>query len=298
MVVLNKNSLHPGNAATSSKRALPPSSTSLGVILWRLDTRASTNTMSDSSPIKRSRKSRSEGNSNITPDPPPGGDDSCVYQLVLGRGYIPWYELEELQFISKDWMADIQEVRGGLPDWRRIISFLDSVNGLSKCENCDMPFKYECTCGKSTDPYSACLCKGSHEPILCCSEEYSKRSPDHFGRKHPRNQPGFALLSSFEKAMSLLDFHQQCVRNLLKFYPIISLLQRLVTMLMAGKTGTMASSAWRNFKSATPRLTSFFAALSNYVPPRVTLHQTRTIFSLPLQESNVNRAGVLPSTKP
>lgn len=164
--------------------------------------------MSDPSPPKRPRL---------------GADEhACVFPLVLGSGFIPWYDLEALQLVSKQWRADILEVRGSLPDWDRIVKLIDEMNGFNCCENCDKHFKYACTCGKSNDPHSACTCLGeNHEPTYCCTSRYSKRmrSPDDFGRTHPRNHHGFALLPSFDKAMKLLAFHKRCVQNLLGFYP-------------------------------------------------------------------------------
>jgi hypothetical protein len=108
------------------------------------------------------------------------------------------------------------EARDSLPVFDKIIAYIDKKNGFNRCEACEEPYRYACTCGKSQDELSACECNGG-EPLVCCPGDEPVR--ESFGaQEHPRNQPGFALLSSYEKATRLVQFHQLCIRNLHSFY--------------------------------------------------------------------------------
>lgn len=108
---------------------------------------------------------------------------------------LAWYELEALLPVSKTFHRLILEAKPHLPDWDTMKNVLNSKNG----------FNYHTYCQKR---YDECSCDGTDG-----DEDYEAVL-----RVDPMMNSVYKSLSSFDQFKQLL-FHQNCIKNLLQFYP-------------------------------------------------------------------------------
>jgi len=76
-----------------------------------------------------------------------------VAELVALSEYLPWYELNELRIVSKEWNEILSEALPRNSCWQRIIDYLNQHNSLHLCSDCHRPWLAD---GTNTD-----LCDGT-----------------------------------------------------------------------------------------------------------------------------------------
>ena len=67
---------------------------------------------------------------------------ALVFELILTQDYLGWCEVvvNKLTAVSKEWYTIISDASDLLPDWSRIVQYINTINGTNKCVFCWKPF--------------------------------------------------------------------------------------------------------------------------------------------------------------
>jgi hypothetical protein len=135
-----------------------------------------------------------------------------VTELVALSEYLPWYELNELRIVSKEWNEILSEALPRNSCWQRIIDYLNQNNSLHLCSACHRPWLAD---GTNTDLCDGKLCArgyGGHAQtevaLEICKRLEVLPFPD------ARVCVGFMQLPTHQRAKFMFDYHVMAVRHI------------------------------------------------------------------------------------
>ena len=125
-----------------------------------------------------------------------------VTELVVLSEYLPWYEVNELRTVNKEWNVVISEALARNPCWQRIIDYLNENNCLRLCNYCGKPWYGD---GTNTD--------------LCyCTDDELSRSLKILPNPDARGCLGFMDIPIYQRAKVLFKYHAAVVRRIQRWY--------------------------------------------------------------------------------